>query len=149
MRNALTADVSFNRFKRAGSQLIFIIAIAVVASSCEKVDSGRLYSRNLELKYARTDDVRERLKDIQELVGAQERNVQRDLDGNEMYLYSDRDVVIFVRREFGSECESETCPWTLTVSSTDTSVPISTQKELVDNAIKSLRNLDSFSGKNV
>lgn len=69
-----------------------------------------------------------------------QKNVRKDADGNNMFLYSNDDVVIFVRRKFDRPCGKLGCSWKVDISPTDTALPKDSQKELVEIAFASLGN---------
>jgi hypothetical protein len=116
------------------------LALILSITGCKKEDSNleKLYSRNLVLQQVEEGEMRAVLNSIARATNTSAKDVQKDLDGNNMFLYSNDDVVVLVQRKFDEPCGEQGCPWEVGISATDTTLPEASQKEVVDEAFTSI-----------
>lgn len=122
------------------SHIAVSIALTLAIVGCKKEESNlkKLYSRNLILQQVEEGEMGAVLNSIARATNTSAKDVQKDLDGNDMFLYSNDDVVVLVQREFDEPCGEQGCPWEVGVSATDTTLPEASQKEVVDEAFTSI-----------
>lgn len=117
-----------------------IIALSLSAIGCKKEESGlnKLYSRDLTLRHVDNDKLGSILNSMAIAAKTSKKDIRKDADGSDMFLYSSSDVVIFVRRKFDEPCDEFGCTWKVGVSPADTALSNASQKELVDTAFTSI-----------
>ena len=119
---------------------IAALALVISISACKKEDQtlDKLYSRQLVLEQVQSDDVEGILSGIATATNTSRKDVRKDVDGNDMFLYSNNDVTIFMRRKFDEACNAQGCSWKVDVSPSDTALSEASQKEVVDDAFDSM-----------
>lgn len=100
----------------------------------------RLYSRTLTIRDVMQSDQRRILENVAKATGTTRQDVRKDADGNDMFLYSNGDVVVFLRRKFDEPCTSSGCAWEVDISATNSAREEEAQKKVVDKAFVSLSN---------
>lgn len=137
-RNIVGANLV--RYKRHFSHVAVGVALALSIVGCKKEDNdlGKLYSRNLTLQQVKEGELASVLSEIADATDTSQKDVRKDMDGNDMFLYSSDDVVIFVRRKFDEPCDELRCSWKVDVSPADTAQSEASQKEVVNSAFTSM-----------
>lgn len=140
------------RYAQLVSLLVVSIVLTISVSSCKEggSDLNKIYSRNLTLQHVKETELQAVLDRIESVTNANKKDVRKDNDGNDMFLYSSSDVVVFVRRKFDEPCSELGCSWKIDVSSAKASLPEFSQKEAVDAVLASMiRNDDIHSHLNI
>lgn len=122
------------------SHIVVSIALTLAIVGCKKEEPnlGKLYSRNLTLQHVKGTELETVLRSIATATNTSQKDVRKDIDGNDMFLYSSNDVLIFVRRKFDEPCGELGCSWKVDVSPADTALSEASQKEVVDTAFTSM-----------
>lgn len=141
-----TEDANIVIFMKIFSRVAFGAALTFPIFGCvnDNNDFGRLYSRSLTLKQVKEKELVSVLRVIADVTDTSKKEVRKDMDGNDMFLYSSSDVVIFVRRKFDEPCGALGCSWKVDVSPADTARPEASQKEVVDTALTSMASAKSI-----
>lgn len=134
------------RYRKNLPHIAVSIALALSIIGCNKEEPklDKLYSRNLTLENVEAGDMESVLNSIARATNTSAQDVRKDLDGNDMFLYSSDDVVVFVSRKFDEACGEQGCSWKVDVSPTDTALPAASQKEVVDEAFTSMARADDI-----
>jgi len=120
-----------------------VILSAFVLTSCngDNEKLGKLYSRSLVISNVQDAEIPALLRTMAESTNTSEKEVRKDLDGNNMFLYSGDNVVLFVRRKFGEQCTNGLCSWKINVSPAKTNMHTDEQKAVVDEAFNHLASI--------
>lgn len=126
-----------------GTRFLYIalgVAMITLVASCNKEDSNltKMYTRTLILQHVKDPELDAILKGMAMATNTSQKDAKRDTDGNDMFLFSSSDVVVFVRRKFDEPCNELGCSWKVDISAVKASLPEASQKEVVDAAFTSM-----------
>lgn len=129
-----------------GASVAVFLALTLAVAGCKKGDAnlGQLYSRNLTLRHVRASELEAILGDVAAATRSSRKDVREDLDGSDMFIYSNNDLVIFIRRKFDEPCDQLGCAWKVNVSPADTTLSETSQKRIVDAAFSSVVGLGAI-----
>lgn len=121
-------------------------ALVISITGCQKEDRklDKVYSRELTLEKVEDGDMEAILNGIARATNTSVQDIRKDADGNDMFLYSNDNVVVFVRRKFDEVCGAQGCSWKVDVSPTGTALPEASQKKVVDEAFASMAGADGI-----
>lgn len=122
----------------------FLLTFCAFGCDKEETDPPKLYSRNLTLERVENADLEIILNEIETTTKTSIKDIRKDMDGHDMFLYSSGDVVVFVRRKFDKSCDERGCPWEVNISPTNLTMPQAFQKKAVDSAFTSMVGADEI-----